>query len=754
MQFFDLNHLHLLIHYIHDHPTLAELLTFGIAFIESLALIGGLFPGSVTMTAIGALIGSGTMSAMAIVFAALGAFLGDFLSYGIGAYYNERLPKMWPFRKYPKWLKAGRDFFVDHGGKSVLIGRFFGPVRSVVPLVAGLMHMSVGRFTLSAAIASILWSLLYIAPGIVVGALSLELPPTTATKFILIVLSIVAFGWIILVLFHLFLKKLIIAIDASMNHLWHWLQQHALTAWLPRLLSPSPSHPYPYRQLNLLFFSIACFSMGLWILHGVVVQNYLTHLNQPIVELLRSLRTQMGDTLMLIFTLLGAKQTQLTAAVLIGLWLTWKRHYRVAFYWACLVFIDAGVGYLCKYLMYVPRPTGLLTPQISSSFPSGHVLLTTGLLSFLAMVFSAHPMTEHKTDTAAISIHRPKAPWRIAMLLILAVSISRLYLGAHWLTDVLASLFIGLGCATAVYLFYARQICTPNKHADTTRTLCTALTFTLRHRLKKLENRHEQNALIKTHTVGNPYPSSALWAPSPTRGEGEINTAIVLIFLTCWLMYGAMMFKTQQKDSTLYWPMVNMDTKTWWQQPYPEEEPLFLLSRVGKPQAALNVQWLGALDRIQQILTTQGWQAKPARLNWKNSFNRLSPKKNPEHLPILPWLYQNQAPVLMMTKWLDQTSTPLYFVLWKSNITIPDSPQPLWVGSVHYFIPNPHKNGLKLTPAQTQQLYSQAVQALMQDLRQADIPTQVKKWQISPDQQSPLMSALHWDGQLLFVRFS
>ncbi len=695
MASFDFSQLHDVVHYLHIHPQISGLITFAIAFVESIALIGGLLPGSVTMTAIGALIGSGAIpAAPTFILASLGAFSGDFLSYGLGAYYNERLRKMWPFSKYPRLLIAGQEFFIKHGGKSVLMGRFFGPVRSVVPLIAGLMHMSLWRFVVSAVIAAILWSLIYILPGVVIGALSLELPPATATKFILIVLGIVAFGWVIFVLIHLFLKALVKMMDAAASWFWLWLRQYAVTRWLTALLC-SAERPDPHRQLLLVLLSSLCFVLFFCVLRQVIMHGYLTHFNEPIFELLRSLRTQTGDNVMLAFTLLGDKHTQFLIAALFAVWLVWKRYYWAGLHWAALICLSAGTVYLIKHFYYFPRPTGLLNPQVTSSFPSGHTVLVTASFAFLVILFSCRSRQPiEKTSLFAKPVEQKQVVsfWLAAGCFVFAVMLSRIYLGAHWLLDVTGSLFLGLGCAALVGVSYLRR-------------------------------------------------------DSKSLNVTEAGKTFVLIFLSCWLVYGLMMFRTQQRNYTLYWPAVSMDTMTWWHQPY-SEEPLFILSRLGKPEAALNIQWLGSLNDIKTLLLSKGWQEHSVRLNWKGSLNRLSPKANPQHLPVWPLLYQNQAPVLLMTKTADGTP-PLYFIVWKSNITISDSKEPLWIGSVHYFVPRPRKNVLKLMPEQDRDLYRRAMEIFISDINRVPL----KKWYIAESAQPTIMYPLHWDGQLVFVRF-
>lgn len=680
MELFDPSRLHDLVAYFHAHPHIGGLITFGIAFVESLALIGGFIPGSVTMTAIGALIGSGAMPMVpTMLWAIAGAFLGDFLSYGLGAYYNERLKNMWPFRKHPKLLVMGKSFFQSHGGKSILIGRFFGPVRSLVPLIAGLMHMHLPRFILSAGIAATLWSVVYIVPGIVVGALSLELPPEAATKFILIVLGIVAFGWIVLALVHLSFKTLVRWTDRVLDYIWQGLAQRRATRWVTTLLGDS-NKENQHRQLALAMFVLLCVASFFYLLYNMVTQTHLAHLNEPVFELLRSLRTRVGDDILLAITLLGDKKVQLSAGICIFAWLFWKRYRRLAWHWLSVIVLSAGAAQVVKTLYYSPRPEGLLNPQLTSSFPSGHAILVTALFGFLAMVLTHHlPANRHKT------------PLTMASIFILAVALSRLYLGAHWLTDVLASLVLGLGIAAFVHLSYLRK-------------------------------------------ESEPLPVA------------KITKVSVGIFLAFWLGYGAMVFHKQQENYTLYWPTVTLDKATWWRISHPEM-PLFIMSRLGKPEAALNVQWLAPINEIRDALVATGWQEYPVRLNWKGSLNRLSPKANPQQLPVWPALYQNRSPVLLMTKQED-AHPPLYFVLWKSNITISDSDQTLWVGSVHYLIPRPEKNALALTPEQNYQLYRDALKVFKASLGNATW----QEWTIPVSDQPPVMGSLFWDGELLLIK--
>ena len=73
--------------------------------------------------------------------AAIGAALGDWLSYWLGYHYHEQIQAMWPLKDYPKLLENGHKFFRRWGVWAIVIGRFSGPLRASVPIVAGITEM-------------------------------------------------------------------------------------------------------------------------------------------------------------------------------------------------------------------------------------------------------------------------------------------------------------------------------------------------------------------------------------------------------------------------------------------------------------------------------------------------------------------------------------------------------------------------------------------------------------------------------------
>jgi len=155
---------------IRQNEILAYVIIALICFGESLAFISLLTPGFAVMVAAGALVPSGALSLWPLLIAgAIGATMGDALSYWIGLRFKHVVPSLWPFTRHPDWLERGHAFFNRHGGISVFVGRFFGPVRAVIPLAAGMMEMPARNFWIANIGSAIVWAPAVVLPGAALG---------------------------------------------------------------------------------------------------------------------------------------------------------------------------------------------------------------------------------------------------------------------------------------------------------------------------------------------------------------------------------------------------------------------------------------------------------------------------------------------------------------------------------------------------------------------------------------------------------
>ncbi len=670
---------HGLVTTLHAHPNWGYFIAFFIAFIESLAIIGTIVPGSVTMTAVGALIGSGVLPATwTFIIAILGALSGDFISYWVGKYFDQRLANMWPFKNHPQWIPAGKLFFEKHGGKSVIIGRFFGPVRSFVPLIAGLLHMHPIYFLFAAAISATLWAFVYMMPGVLIGALSMELPPGLATKFILSILAGLVIIWVALWVTRFTAKKIWGVIDLAISKIWQNMRARRSWHFITTPLS-DPREPDLHNQLFLLLGVVVSFTLLLIFLWNITHHGILTAWNQPIFEILQSIRTPIVDSFMTLFTLLGDRKCILSFSVAILLWLIYQRNWRAATHWLALMILVIGSALTIKYGYYSPRPSPDLPANSTSSLPSGHTIFTLAFFGFLSVLIG------HELP----SLQRRRC-YKIALTMVGLAAFSRLYLGPHWLTDIIASFLLGLTCLLIVTISYRRH--------------------------------------LTTHI-------------SPKK----LSIASIIILSILWGAYSVWKYDETVEFHQHPPKAIHITENDWWQKLNPVI-PTIRLNRLGHPVDPLNIQWHGSLESIKNQLEKKGWEIHPAQFNFNGFFDRLSLQNSDRRLPLLPQLYHNRAPALLMTKLNQQNRYDVVLYLWQSDIEMIDQNTPLWIGTLLEY-EDPHQDILHPTKP-LKSTYSDVLPILIRDLTE----NKTNIIQVSSSKQHPAQHLKLWDGKVLQIR--
>ena len=141
-------------------------IVFALAFGESLALVALLLPATVILWGVGALIGASGLNFWPIWAAAVvGAALGDWLSYWLGVHFHEQIARMWPLSRHPTLLPRAHVFFEKWGALGVFFGRFIGPLRAAVPLVAGAVQMPRIPFQIANWASAFVWGFTTLGPG-------------------------------------------------------------------------------------------------------------------------------------------------------------------------------------------------------------------------------------------------------------------------------------------------------------------------------------------------------------------------------------------------------------------------------------------------------------------------------------------------------------------------------------------------------------------------------------------------------------
>jgi len=610
----------LIIDYLRAHPALAQVFTFFIALAESLPLIGTIIPGSITMTAIGTLIGSHILPGFStLAWASVGAFTGDCIGFWVGKRYDQQLRHMWPFKKYPHWLEWSEKFIEKHGGKSIIFGRFVGPARSTVPLVAGLLKLTWPRFAAAGIPSAILWALLYMTPGIALGAIALELPPAMTTKGIVFGLVVILILWFILWVFQRFFKELALFINRMVDKLWDWLNRHYSSHFIIVYIT-NRQKIHDHHQLTLLLLSLLSGLLFLLTFASVMTHGVITHLNLPLFHFFQSIRSHFVDTLFISITLFAQVPVMLTAGVLtsIGLWLAKQR--RAGIHMLFLVVATAGVVFICKHVYHSLRPQGFFHVALTSSFPSGHSTLSLAIIGFICFLTASRTHKKHHWIS-----------YLIGSLLVLLIFISRLYLGAHWLSDIVGSLFAALTVLFAVTLNYRRFP----------------------------KTRSEMNLPLRTWLM-----------------------LMIPCFLFPWFIYLFHQYDFAQKRYTPITHIYKISMQNWWQDPT-TYSPMYRNNRFGLPVQPFNIQWASPLTQVQAQLEKHGWTVIMVKRGMKNALLRYSHYNKKFHLPLITKTYHKRPRVLIAFKSIEKNEKNLYQLeLWRSQVRFTNSRLPLWIGSI------------------------------------------------------------------------
>ena len=149
----------MVIDFVRVHHMWAAPIVFVLAFGESLAFISLLIPAWAALVGIGALISASGIAFWPVWLAgSLGAALGDWVSYWFGYTFKERIAHIWPLSRHAELLPRGHAFMEKWGVPGIFIGRFFGPLRASVPLIAGILEMPYWMFQFANFTSAFVWA--------------------------------------------------------------------------------------------------------------------------------------------------------------------------------------------------------------------------------------------------------------------------------------------------------------------------------------------------------------------------------------------------------------------------------------------------------------------------------------------------------------------------------------------------------------------------------------------------------------------
>lgn len=441
-----------LIHVVDHLGHWGYLVIFIVVALECQALLGLVMPGESLVLLGGFFAEQGVLDPGVLIFVvSVAAILGDSISYELGRYLGQGwlLKYVARFGLRQAHLDRVDGVFLRHGGKAVFGSHFMHLLRVLMPFVAGARRMRYLKFLFFNAAGCIVWASVFVLIGYLAGA-----SWQVAAKWIGRASEIVG-------------GALLLAIAVGL--LWYWLARHeddvrrrwqavaGHPRWVALRLRFSPQleflrarlSPHGYLGLHLTMV-ILLLSGASWLFGGiaqdVVAGDPLTVIDARVAAWFHERRTP-GMTIAMQLVSSLASSTWVTGIALVTtLALCWKRYwYRLL---ALVLVIPGGMAvvFFLKITFRRQRPSFTDSFLIFDgySFPSGHTMaamLLYGLLAVFAVI-------------ALESWH-----WRVAAVLgafvmVALVGFSRVYLGAHYLSDVLGAAAAGFAwlvlCLSAV----------------------------------------------------------------------------------------------------------------------------------------------------------------------------------------------------------------------------------------------------------------------------------------------------------------
>lgn len=154
------------IDFVRQHEGWGAALVFALAFCESFAFISLIVPATWILFGVGGVIVVHQLKFWPIWIAAtLGAFAGDWLAYELTVLLRGHVERMPAFASRGELVARGVKLFDRWGMFAVFIGRFFGPLRAVVPIVAGMYRMPRLKFQVANIASAVLWAFGVLVPG-------------------------------------------------------------------------------------------------------------------------------------------------------------------------------------------------------------------------------------------------------------------------------------------------------------------------------------------------------------------------------------------------------------------------------------------------------------------------------------------------------------------------------------------------------------------------------------------------------------
>jgi undecaprenyl-diphosphatase len=426
-----------------------------LAFAETGAFLGFIAPGETAVIVGGLVAGQGEISLLVLIAVVwVCAVLGDITSFELG----RRRGREWLLR-HGERLKITEErlehverFFEQRGSLTIVVGRFLGFVRPLLPFIAGAARWRLRRYLRYDVFAAGAWSVTFCVLGYVFWH-SFDKLTTYVSRGLFALGTVVALVLTVVALVQLRRDA------AKRAAVRDWLEQRSdQRGWrlVARVAAPlwrvvgRPAGTFADRSWRLVteWLSLELITLLTLLASGALAFGLIGMLieEQPVpridswgFDLADPLQTPVLVDVAKVVTALGAFPTTAIAALATAIWAMSHRHPIAAVGLVAGVLLSDLAVHVAKDAYDRPRPPGSLVETDLSAYPSGHALQS---VTYVA---------------CAVVLVRSGAGWAsriaavtVAIGIVAAVCVTRVYLRAHYLSDVLGGVALGVAVWSAV----------------------------------------------------------------------------------------------------------------------------------------------------------------------------------------------------------------------------------------------------------------------------------------------------------------
>ena len=609
-----------LLHFVSANSGLAGFILFLIAFAETLVVFGLFVPGTAIMVATGVMVAHDSISfALACGTMIAGGIAGDAVSYWLGRRYGPRILTHRLFVKRTRSLERARALTVRHSAKAVLIARFVGQIRPLVPFLAGVAGMPPRRFMIFNALGAAVATPLHLIPGIAIG-LGLQFTAAIAIRAVVLLVLIGLAIWLSRLLTRFVVRGLNAIGPQASDQLRIWADARRVASnfgvrFLARIVAPLLDSTWRKItfQLALGVGALACLAGIAEIVEQVMAPSPLTAANEGLLAFFQGLHTPWSDHVMVAVASLGGMYSllALVGAVLAGL--IALRAHREALLWS----LACGFGFASALaIRWVGRGYGSAISE-NHVFPNGHTATSVIVFGYLGFLIAASS---------------PKAHWQAAVgfavfALISLISIAQLYWGIVYVTDLIGGLLLGIFWLTLLFIAGPRTDKPRSRGRLPLLSAVASITLVITVVVQVSVQHDTDLARLRRPSVQITIPASQ------------------------WLVDGWRNLPSYRRDA------------------------------VGEVEEPINLQVAGSSDDVSAAFLRVSWMAAPA-WNLQSAFALISGSEDPARVsrPVLPRLWNGRSESLVFVRGSDDGRVIVR--LWDLDYRLGPTNTPLYLGTV------------------------------------------------------------------------